>query len=38
MDHDELSELNKDFAEQTKQMFEEFVAIFEKWKKRSKRL
>lgn len=38
MDFEELSKLNKEFAEQTKQMSKEFTELFTKWLKKSPRL
>lgn len=38
MDLDQLSQLNKEFAEQTQEMNGEFIDLFEKWKKKNFRL
>jgi len=38
MNFEEMSELNEKFAEEFKQMTEEFYGIFEKWKNKSVRL
>ncbi len=38
MDYKQLSELNKDYAEKTAEMFNEFAALFQKWKNNYPRL
>lgn len=38
MDYEELSELNKEFADMTVEMNREFLEIFQKWLKKSPRL
>jgi hypothetical protein len=37
MDYAELETLNKEFAEQTKQMIEEFAELYQKWMKKDAR-
>src|ERR1700679_2140137 len=38
MDYEKLSELHEEFAKQTIEMNNEFIVLFEKWKKKSLRL
>lgn len=38
MDIDQLSQINKEFAEHSRQMHEEFLDVFKKWQKKSFRL
>lgn len=38
MDLDDLSKLNRQYADDTRQMFQEFIELFQKWKKKDARI